>query len=86
MTYELPELPYGINDLAPHISAETLEFHHGKHHNAYVGKLNELLDGDSSKSLEELIRVQPSRSSMEPHLLLELHVGNRRWRTKRRTG
>lgn len=55
MAYELPELPYGISDLAPHISAETLEFHHGKHHNAYLTKLNELLDGDSSKSLEELI-------------------------------
>ncbi|MDP6964216.1 MAG: superoxide dismutase [Planctomycetota bacterium] len=55
MAYELPNLPYGITDLAPHISAETLEFHHGKHHNAYVTKLNELLDGDSSKSLEELI-------------------------------
>jgi len=57
MTYQLPALPFGINDLAPHISAETLEFHHGKHHNAYVGKLNELLGGDSSKSLEELIRT-----------------------------
>ncbi len=55
MSYELPNLPYGISDLAPHISAETLEFHHGKHHNAYLTKLNELLDGDSSKSLEELI-------------------------------
>jgi len=57
MTYELPDLPYGISDLAPHISAETLEFHHGKHHNAYVTKLNELLDGDSSKSLDELVKT-----------------------------
>lgn len=57
MAYELPDLPYGISDLAPHISAETLEFHHGKHHNAYVVKLNELLDGDSSKSLEELVKT-----------------------------
>jgi superoxide dismutase, Fe-Mn family len=55
MAYELPALPFGPNDLAPHISAETLEYHHGKHHAAYVGKLNELLDGDSSKTLEELI-------------------------------
>ena len=55
MAYELPSLPYGENDLAPHISAETLQYHYGKHHNAYVNKLNELLDGDSSKSLEELI-------------------------------
>ena len=50
MAYELPDLPYGIQDLAPHISAETLEYHHGKHHNAYVLKLNELLDNDSSKN------------------------------------
>lgn len=57
MTYELPDLPYAIDALAPAISAETLEFHHGKHHNAYVVKLNELLGGDSSKSLEELVRT-----------------------------
>ncbi len=56
MAYALPDLPFGKEDLAPHLSAETFDFHHGKHHNAYVGKLNELLDGDSSKSLEELIR------------------------------
>lgn len=57
MAYELPALPYGKSDLAPHISAETLEFHHGKHHNAYVTKLNELTGGDSSKSLEELVKT-----------------------------
>jgi Fe-Mn family superoxide dismutase len=57
MAYELPALPYGKSDLAPHISAETLEYHHGKHHAAYVAKLNELLQGDSSKSLEELVKT-----------------------------
>ncbi|NQU47585.1 MAG: superoxide dismutase [Planctomycetes bacterium] len=57
MTYELPSLPFGQTDLEPHLSAETLDYHHGKHHNAYVGKLNELLDGDSSRSLEELIKT-----------------------------
>ena len=56
MAYELPALPYGENDLAPHITAETIQYHYGKHHAAYVGKLNELLDGDDSKSLEELIQ------------------------------
>ncbi len=55
MTYELPELPFGKQDLEPHISAETLDYHHGKHHAAYVANLNKLTDGDSSKSLETLI-------------------------------
>ena len=41
----LPELPYAKDALEPHISAETLEYHHDKHHAAYVNKLNELLPG-----------------------------------------
>ena len=45
MTFEVPTLPYAIDALAPHISAETLEFHHGKHHATYVAKLNGLLPG-----------------------------------------
>lgn len=57
MAYELPALPYGENDLAPHITAETIQYHYGKHHAAYVGKLNELLDGDDSKSLDELVKT-----------------------------
>src|SRR6185312_8245337 len=60
MTFTLPELPYSRDALAPHISAETLDFHHGKHHAAYVTKLNELVTADASlagKSLEDLIRT-----------------------------
>ncbi|HJM38650.1 MAG TPA: superoxide dismutase [Planctomycetota bacterium] len=57
MSYELPELPYASDALEPHISAETFSYHHGKHHAAYVNKLNEMTDGDDSKSLEELIRT-----------------------------
>lgn len=58
MAFELPALPYEKNALEPHISAETLDYHHGKHHNAYVTKLNELVAGtpDENKSLEEIIR------------------------------
>ncbi|MCB9554940.1 MAG: superoxide dismutase [Fe] [Deltaproteobacteria bacterium] len=58
MTFELPNLPYAKDALAPHISAETLEFHYGKHHQAYVNKLNELVGGSpwAGKSLEEIIR------------------------------
>jgi Fe-Mn family superoxide dismutase len=57
MAFTLPALPYDKTALAPHISAETLEFHHGKHHNAYVTNLNKLLEGkpEASKSLEEVI-------------------------------
>ena len=57
MAFTLPALPYAKDALAPHITAETLEFHHGKHHNAYVTNLNKLLEGkpEASKSLEEII-------------------------------
>ncbi len=57
MAFELPALPYAIDALAPHISQETLEFHHGKHHQTYVTNLNNLTaDTDlASKSLEEVI-------------------------------
>ena len=57
MTFELPALPYAKEALAPHISAETLEYHHGKHHAAYVNKLNAMIEGTeySSMSLEEII-------------------------------
>lgn len=59
MAFTLPELPYPKDALAPHVSAETLEFHHGKHHNAYVTKLNALTEGkpEANKSLEDLIKT-----------------------------
>ena len=58
MVFELPVLPYEKNALEPHISARTLEYHYGKHHQAYVTKLNELTDGtaEADKSLEEIIK------------------------------
>lgn len=59
MTFELPPLPYPKNALAPHISEETLDFHHGKHHKTYVDKLNGLVPGTpfEGKSLEEIIKT-----------------------------
>jgi Fe-Mn family superoxide dismutase len=59
VSFELPNLPYAKDALAPHMSAETFDYHHGKHHLAYVNKLNELTAGkpEASKSLEELIRT-----------------------------
>lgn len=55
MSFELPALPYAKDALAPHISAETLEYHYGKHHQAYVTNLNNLIKGTAfeGKSLEE---------------------------------
>ena len=57
MAFELPSLPYAIDALAPHISQETLEYHHGKHHQTYVTNLNNLVSGtdNENKSLEEII-------------------------------
>ena len=59
MPFTLPELPYPKDALAPHLSAETLEYHHDKHHNAYVTNLNNLVEGTdlASKSLEEIIQA-----------------------------
>jgi Fe-Mn family superoxide dismutase len=56
--HKLPELPYPKNALEPHISAETLEYHYGKHHATYVEKLNKLIPGTEFEpaSLEEIIR------------------------------
>ena len=57
MTFQLPPLPYDRTALEPHMSAQTLDFHHGKHHAAYVKNLNDLVAGTplASKSLEEVI-------------------------------
>ena len=58
MAFSLPELPYAKNALEPHISAETLEYHYGKHHQTYVDKLNGMVEGSdlAGKSLEEIIQ------------------------------
>jgi Fe-Mn family superoxide dismutase len=58
MQHELPPLPYEKNALEPHISAETLEYHYGKHHQTYVTNLNKLVPGTEfeNKSLEDIIK------------------------------
>jgi Fe-Mn family superoxide dismutase len=57
MTFTLPKLPYAYDALAPYMSAETLEYHHDKHHQAYVDMGNKLAEenGMSGKSLEEIV-------------------------------
>ena len=58
MKLELPDLPFAKESLDPHMSANTLDFHHGKHHNAYVVKGNELLESAdiSADNLEDLVK------------------------------
>lgn len=58
MTFTLPQLPYAMDALSPHISQETLEYHYGKHHQAYVTNLNKLItDSDfATMTLEDVIR------------------------------
>ena len=58
MAYELPDLPYAHDALEPHIDAQTMEIHHGKHHATYIAKLNAALEGHddfAGKSIEELV-------------------------------
>ena len=57
MAFQLPDLPYPKDALAPHMSAETLEYHHGKHHRAYVNKTNELIQNDADLSGASLLQV-----------------------------
>jgi len=65
MAIQLPALPFEDNALEPHITANTLSFHHGKHHNAYVTKLNAAIEGSDleSKSLEEIIKATAGDSA-----------------------
>lgn len=58
MSHTLPQLPYSLDALAPHISKETLEYHYGKHHNTYVTNLNKLIVGTEfeNANLEDTIK------------------------------
>ena len=64
MAFTLAPLPYDRKALAPHISEETLDFHYGKHHQAYLNNLNKLVEGTefANKSLEELILLSGARN------------------------
>jgi Fe-Mn family superoxide dismutase len=66
MSFELPSLPYANDALAPYMSAETLDFHHGKHHQTYVTNLNNLLKDNElqSASLEDIVVKSSKDTSM----------------------
>ena len=65
MAFLLPELPWAKNALDPTISAETIEFHHGKHHKAYVDNLNKFAAGTKyeSMSLEDVVKASQGQAS-----------------------
>src|SRR5690606_38024130 len=65
MAFELAPLPYDYNALEPHISARTMQFHHDKHHQAYVSKTNELIAGTDleGKDLESVVRAARDKSN-----------------------
>ena len=58
MSFDLPDLPYSMDALSPYMSAETLEFHHDKHHEAYRGVMNDMISGTdyASLSLEDIVK------------------------------
>jgi len=65
MAFELPALPYAKDALEPHMSANTFDFHHGKHHNTYVVNLNGMIEGTDmeSQSLEDIIKATAGDAS-----------------------
>jgi Fe-Mn family superoxide dismutase len=65
MAFELPPLPYAYDALQPFMSKETLEYHHDKHHQAYVTNGNKLLEGSGleGKSLEEIVKASYSKNA-----------------------
>lgn len=68
MTFTLPALPFAPDALAPHMSAETFEFHHGKHHKAYVDKANDLIRGTGleGKDLETVVMACAKEPAKQP--------------------
>ena len=91
MPFALPELPYAYDALAPFMSRETLEFHHDKHHLAYVNNANNLMKGTEfeGRPLEDVVKssffgnpgsLQQCRTALQSRSLLELDEARRRRR------
>lgn len=82
MKYELPSLPYEYNALEPYIDAETMKIHHGKHHQAYIDKLNMVLEkypNLADKKLEELLQSLPSLEIEEGDMIALKNHGGGHW-------
>ena len=70
MAITLPELPYALDALQPHISKETLEFHYGKHHAGYVAKLNPMIEGTDLANADLETIVKNSKDGLFNNCLL----------------
>ena len=94
MEHQLPQLPYAKDALAPHMSAETFDYHYAKHHQAYVTNLNPDQGHRVRKPRPRSHRqegtgrrrVQQRSSGLEPHIFLELYEAERRRRSCRCAG
>jgi Fe-Mn family superoxide dismutase len=93
MAIELPALPYARDALAPHISAETIDYHYGKHHQTYVTNLNNPIKGTEFENLDLLAIIKKSQGGMFNnaaqiwnHVLLEQPVAQGRRRGQRQAG
>ncbi|MFB6340683.1 superoxide dismutase [Saccharicrinis sp. FJH62] len=64
MKFELPPLPYALDALAPYLDKKTLEFHHGKHHQAYVNNLNNLIEGTSYADMDLEMIIKSSEGGI----------------------
>ena len=95
MAHTLPDLPYAHNALEPHIDEQTMQIHHGKHHQAYITNLNTALEGLddlAALSIEDLLRnidqvpedkrqaVINNGGGHANHSLFWTHYGTQRWR------
>ena len=80
MMYQLPPLPYPKEALSPAISAETIDFHYGKHFQTYVNKLNELIKGTLYEDMDHLQSfwrsLQQCRTSLEPRFLFRTTIAH----------
>ena len=90
MEHKLPELPYALDALEPHLSKETLEYHYGKHHQTYITNLNNQIKGTEfeNASLEEIVKksIQQCGTNLESYFLLAGLYPQRPRQAFRRTG
>ena len=77
MSFELPSLPYANDALAPYMSSETLDFHHGKHHQTYVTNLNNLLKDHElqSSSLEDIVVKTSKMLRWQAFSIMQVNIG-----------